>query len=140
MNKDHILFEIGKIHYRANKFLGVELEKHGITGISPSHGEIIGSLLMRGPLTMKDIAGIVGKDKSTVTSLVSKLIEKGYVKKNEDAEDKRVTIISLTGAGKALKPHYEEISSRLKSRAYGGFSEEERDRLYAYLIRLGKNL
>ncbi|MCU0849500.1 MAG: MarR family transcriptional regulator [Spirochaetes bacterium] len=140
MNKDHILFEIGRIHYRVNKFLGVELEKHGITGIAPSHGEIIGSLLMRGPLTMKEIAGIVGKDKSTVTSLVSKLIDRGYVKKSENADDKRITIISLTRAGKALKPHYEEISSKLKSWAYSGFSEEERDRLHAYLIRLGKNL
>ncbi|OHD66562.1 MAG: hypothetical protein A2176_02190 [Spirochaetes bacterium RBG_13_51_14] len=140
MNKNHILFQIGRIHYRVNKFLTEELKSHGITGIAPSHGEIIGSLLMRGQLKMKEIAEIVGKDKSTVTVLVDKLIAKGYVKKSKDIDDNRITFISLTATGKALKPHYKAISSKLKSWAYRGFTGEEREMLYKYLIRLGKNM
>ncbi len=140
MNRDHILFKIGRIQYKTNKILLQELRNYGVTGIFPSHGEIIGSLLLNGPLQMKDIARIIDKDKSTVTALTDKLIRLHYVVKHRDSDDNRVSIISLTEKGKALKPYYKEISKSLREQAYKGFSDDEKKLLCNMLEKLDSNL
>jgi len=139
MNKDNLLFLIGKIHYKVDKLLSSELHRHGMTGISPSHGEILGALIISGPLKMKDIAKIIGKDKSTVTALVNKLIDLGYVTKTGDYEDSRITIIELTAKGKSVKSNIAAISRDLRKKAYSKISDEERDTLYNLLMKIDGN-
>lgn len=140
MNKEFIFFQIGKIQYKVNKFLMKELSSHGMKGIYPSHAEILGSLLLHGPLQMNQIAEFVGKDKSTVTALVKKLILKGYVEKIRDYDDNRVSIISLTRKGKTLIPDYLKISQKLRETSNKGFNEDERELLYNLLVKLEGNL
>ncbi|MBE5981653.1 MAG: winged helix-turn-helix transcriptional regulator [Paenibacillaceae bacterium] len=62
---------------------------------------------------MKDLAGSIKKDKSTVTVLVEKLIRLVYVKKERAAGDNRITYHSLTQKGLDLKPMFENISKML---------------------------
>lgn len=140
MNRDYLLFKIGRISWKVDRFLAAELAANGIAGIAPSHGEIIGSLLMRGPLMMNELAAIIGKDKSTVTALIQKLINEGFVEKIKDQEDRRISRIALTGKGESLQPVYQRISKRLRERAYKGFTEEEKETLTAFLIKLNNNL
>lgn len=140
MNKDHILFIIGRINYKVNRFLIRELKKHHIKGIAPSHGEILGALLLRGRLQMKELAEIIDKDKSTITALVNKLMALGYVEKAKAADDSRISIISLTQKGKALKPAFFEVSETMRVKAYAGISESDKEKLYALLMKLSKSL
>ncbi len=74
MDTKFIIHLIGKIHDKSNKFLIKELKKHNIKGIVPSHGDILGALCLADQLKMKELAGQINKDKSTVTTLVNKLI------------------------------------------------------------------
>lgn len=140
MNRDLILFQIGRIQYKADRFLLAELRRHGIDGIAPSHGEIIGFLLLNGPMRMKEMAAIIDKDKSTLTALVDKLIGMGLVNKTRDTNDSRVSMLSLTEEGESLKQKYRAISGRLREQAYRGFSEDEKEALYGFLKRLNSNL
>jgi MarR family transcriptional regulator, organic hydroperoxide resistance regulator len=140
MNKDHILFIIGRINYKVNRFLIRELKKHHIKGIAPSHGEILGALLLRGRLQMKELAEIIDKDKSTITALVNKLMALGYVEKAKADDDNRISIISLTQKGKALKPSFFEVSETMRSKAYAGISESDKEKLFALLTKLNKSL
>lgn len=140
MSKDHILFLIGRINYKVGRLLVKELKRHNVTGIAPSHGEIIGALILSKQLTMKEIAGIIDKDKSTVTALVAKLIALGYIRKQKDAADNRVNVISLTQTGLALKPAFVAISRDLRSKAYGSISEEEKKTLYDLLMKVNHTL
>lgn len=140
MKNDRILFIIGRINYKVNRFLVKELKKLNLGEISPSHGEIIGSLLLRGSLQMKNIAEIIDKDKSTITSLINKLINLGYVDKKKDISDNRISIISLTAKGKALKPLFMEISEKLETKAFQGVSEQEREILNILLAKLNKSM
>lgn len=140
MNKDHILFLIGRINYKVGRRLVMALKRHNVTGIAPSHGEIIGALILAKQLTMKEIAGIIDKDKSTVTALVTKLVALGYIHKQTDATDSRVSVISLTPAGQALKPAFMAISRELRKKAYGSISEEEKRTLYDLLMKVNNTL
>jgi MarR family transcriptional regulator, organic hydroperoxide resistance regulator len=140
MKNDHILFTIGRINYKVNRFLVKELKKQNLGEISPSHGEIIGSLLLRGSLQMKEIAEIIDKDKSTITSLVNKLISLDYVEKKKDVTDNRISNVSLTAKGKALKPIFVEISEKLETKAFQGISEQEREILNILLAKLNNSM
>jgi DNA-binding MarR family transcriptional regulator len=140
MNKDHIIFLIGRIQYKANKFLSQELKDHHMDSLAPSHGEILGSLMYRGPLPMTEIAKIIDKDKSTITALVNKLIKMGYVEKMKHHGDNRVTLIALTRKGAAFKPAFRLIAQKLRTLSYKGVSDNERETLIKLLTKINENL
>jgi DNA-binding MarR family transcriptional regulator len=140
MKKDHIIFLIGRIQYKANRFLSREMKAHCIKGLAPSHGEILGSLMARGPLPMSDIGRIIDKDKSTITALVNKLIKLGYVEKRSDPADSRISIIALTRKGMTLKPNFHQIAQKLRAHSYKGVSDDERETLANLLNKLNVNL
>jgi DNA-binding MarR family transcriptional regulator len=140
MKKDHIIFLIGRIQYKANRFLTHELKAHHIKGLAPSHGEILGSLMLRGPLPMSEIARIIDKDKSTITALVNKLLKLGYVEKKSHLTDNRISLIALTRKGTALKTDFQLIAKKLRAQSYIGISDDEREMLVHLLKKLNNNI
>ncbi|WP_319580199.1 MarR family transcriptional regulator [uncultured Methanospirillum sp.] len=106
----------------ANRFIIGELEIRGISGIAPSHGDIFYLLFHHDRLPMQEIASKIHRTKPTVTILVKKLVELGYVEREKSQEDSRVAYISLTEEGRKLRPIFEEISGLLNDKVYGGFS------------------
>jgi MarR family transcriptional regulator, organic hydroperoxide resistance regulator len=139
MNRDLVLFSIGRVNERANRFLEGELKKNGLGDLGVSHAEIIGVLLMQGKVQMKDLVALIGKDKSTITALVKKLARLGLIKKVPDPEDNRVTHILLSEKGRKLEGVIMAISKRLRVRAYRGLSEKDKERLAEVLERIGNN-
>ena len=135
-----IIHLIGKIRDRANQFLLKELAEHKIMGIAPSHGDIMGALYLHGELPMKKIAEMIGRDKSTVTTLVNKLIQLGYVEKKTDPDDSRVNIISLTDMGRMMEQDFWDISQALREKAYHGLSAEEKETLMQLLTKIHGNM
>lgn len=121
---------------RANQFLIRELEKNGVQGIVPSHGDILVILLREKQCTMQELAKRIHKTKPTVTILVQKLVAFGYVTKTKNPDDNRVTFVTLTPKGEALEPVFWEISSHLNEIVYGGFSPEESTQLETMLTTI----
>jgi len=89
---------------------------------------------------MKEIADIIDKDKSTITSLINKLIALDYVEKKKDMADNRISIISLTAKGKDLKSLFMEISEKLIAKAFQDISEQEREILNILLVKLNNSM
>jgi|WetSurMetagenome_2_1015567.scaffolds.fasta_scaffold07433_3 MarR family transcriptional regulator, organic hydroperoxide resistance regulator len=140
MKKEQIIFLISRVRYKANKFLVREMKAHNINGLAVSHGEILGTLMYRGPSTMTEVARIIGKDKSTITALISKLIRMEYVEKRKRGADNRFTQIALTPKGEALKPAFFSIAGKLRTLSYKGITNDERDHLVRLLTTLHENL
>lgn len=130
---------ISKVRENANKFITDEMDKWGVKGLAPSHGDILSALLKHERLTMKELADKIGRDKSTVTVLVDKLIKQGYVEKTRDIEDNRVVFVSLTEKGRELKPMFDAISKDLISTVYKGISENEKEELIETLTKIKNN-
>ncbi|HYE81944.1 MAG TPA: MarR family transcriptional regulator [Clostridia bacterium] len=131
---------ISKIREKSNRFIVSEMLKHGVGGIVTSHGDIIYALFNNPRLTMAEIARRIGKDKSTVTALVGKLVRLGYVAKERDTEDTRIIYVTLTHMGNGLKPMFEEISTKLLDVFYSGISEKEKEELIRILNKIYNNL
>ena len=85
---------------------------------------------------MQQLAHLVGRDKSTVTVLVNKLVNLGYVDKKPDAQDARVYNLSVTQKGRELRPVFEEISSHLLDKVYSEFNPEEKESIWTLLQRI----
>lgn len=106
----------------ANRFIIRELESRAIFGIVPSHGDILYLLFHTDKLQMQEIARKIHRTKPTVTILIQKLVELGYVSREKSHEDNRITYISLTDKGSKLGPIFDEISEKLKEKVYGDFT------------------
>ena len=131
---------ISRIRENANKFICQELEKNGITGIVPSHGDIMAVLFKSHKCTMKELAANIRRTKATLTVLVDKLEKIGYVKREKSSQDSRVTYITMTKKGLDLKPVFEDISQKLNNLVFTDVSEKEGETLHKILEKINKNL
>ena len=139
MDQDTISL-ISRIRENANKFICKELETSGITGIVPSHGDIMAVLFKSHKCTMKELAANIRRTKATLTVLVDKLEKIGYVKREKSSQDSRVTYITLTKKGLDLKPVFEDISKKLNNLVFTNISEKEGETLHKILEKINKNL
>ena len=74
------------------------------------HISIIAILSIYKVLSMKEVSEKISKDKSTVTTLVNKLVKLGYVKKSISLEDKRVIFLSLEKKADEITEIISEVS------------------------------
>ena len=131
---------ISKIREKVNRLIEAEMTRNGLEGIVTSHGDIIYALFYQQRMTMAEIASKIGRDKSTVTALVDKLVKFGYVVKERDVQDTRVIYVSLTDMGQELKPTFEAISDKVLGTFYSGVSETEKTELADILDKIDRNL
>ncbi len=71
-------------------------------GISISQCHILDVLAEEGDLTMQQLAKRMFKSVSTMTRVVAQLVRRGYVKRHQDPEDRRIVHVSITPQGKAI--------------------------------------
>ncbi|OGB88954.1 MAG: hypothetical protein A3G35_17135 [candidate division NC10 bacterium RIFCSPLOWO2_12_FULL_66_18] len=71
-------------------------------GVSISQCHILDVLAEEGDLTMQQLAKRMFKSVSTMTRVVSQLVRRGYVKRHQDPEDRRIVHVSITPQGKAI--------------------------------------
>ena len=71
-------------------------------GISISQSHILDVLAEEGDLAMQQLARRMYKSVSTMTRVVGQLVRREYVKRRQDAEDRRVVRVSITPQGKAI--------------------------------------
>ncbi len=130
---------MSRIREKANKLIVHELKTHGIEGIVPSHGEILFHLYAGKTYTMKELAERIHRTKPTVTVLIDKLVDYGYVSKEKSSEDSRVTFITLTEKGLQLEPIFSMIGDKLNSIIYSGLTEQEAIILEKMLATINQN-
>lgn len=140
MKDKYIVYFISRTKKKMMDFIEKKLDEQSITDLIPSHGNILTALYQNdGKLTMKEIAKRIGKDKSTVTPLVKKLLNLGYIEKRKCEKDKRITYINLTDKGREIESKYKNISKEVYEIAYKGFSQEEKEIFLSLLKKMNTN-
>ena len=136
----YIVHFISKTKNNMIKFIENKLVDNSIDELIPSHGNILTALYEADEaLTMKDIAKKIGKDKSTVTVLINKLISLGYVEKSKSKEDKRFNYIKLTNKAHSIECKYNNVCEAVKETAYNGFTEKEKEEFFRLLKKINDN-
>lgn len=98
-------------------------------------GRIIAMLKLRDGLSTKDLATVLGIRVSSLNETLAKMEKAGLVERKPSEADKRVMLIYLTDAGRAVEfPDEGEVD------LLAGFSDEEVEALAGYLERIVANL
>ena len=84
-------------------------------------------LFVHEDVTMHELAQAIGREPSTVTCLVRKLANAGYVQTAKHSGDRRITYASLTERGRRLRGVFDEISAELVATQMAGISPADFD-------------
>ena len=82
---------------------------------------------MRRRLNMRDLSVKLGLAMSTLTGIVDKLVEKGYVKRHRCAQDRRVVYAELTEEGNKIFARRKSANTSISEGILSALSEEEQD-------------
>lgn len=89
-------------------------------------------------MSVKDLGEYLYLDSGTLTPVLKKLEQKGYVTRARDVQDERVLNVTITEAGEALKEQAVEIPGKIGSCVC--ISPEEAMKLYEILQKILKSI
>lgn len=100
--------------YAASKDI-VKQYKPLLDEIDLTYTQYIAMLVLweHGAVSVKDLGGYLQLDSGTLTPLLKRLEQKGYVKRSRSIADERALSLSLTKAGDALKEKALSIPGRI---------------------------
>lgn len=113
LNRAETGYLLNKAARRWNAVFVALLREHAITDIKPSFGAVMVPLYEEDGLRLGEVAARAGLCKQTVTSLVRRIEDIGYVERRADARDGRATRLHLTAKARAVEPAVESVLDHL---------------------------
>ena len=108
--------------------------------INSAQGRIMFALWQGDGISISELVKKTQLKKSTLTSMLDRLENMGYVKRQRCKKDRRKILIKRTNKDKNLENKYVELSQEITKLFYKGFSKAEVDRFEKYLERILDNL
>jgi DNA-binding MarR family transcriptional regulator len=105
-------------------------------GLTPRVYEVLKAVAAAGGLSQIEIMAATGIDRSSVASLVAKLVGMRLVSRRKRASDNRAYAVHITSDGEAVLRRNLTIADRVDADLLSPFSRKERDGL----LRLLKTL
>lgn len=110
------------------------------TGLYAGQEVLMLQLWERGEQRQADLIKALGLDPSTVTRMVQRLEQSGFVTRRPSPFDRRTVMVSATRAGHALRGRVEQAWSMLEVLTTEGLSDQDRGALRLILRRIEENL
>ncbi len=137
------LHMIGSMFYELiNRFEGVNNKKHLYKGINDITVIEIKTILVIGgeeAKSMSHIAKKLGVSSGTATVTIDRLIEKSFVERIRDVEDRRQVFIKLSDKGNEVCSYINNLKHKLAENFFGLLSKEERALFLSVLSKLNSN-
>ncbi|MGC5013786.1 MarR family winged helix-turn-helix transcriptional regulator [Streptosporangium sp. DT93] len=106
----------------------------------PGQERVLGALEEHGPRSQNALARIVGVDVSTMTKTLQRLERSGFVSRSPCPGNRRISMVEITPAGRALLPEVERVMAELHQRMTRGLSDEQVGQLSSLLKTVKDNL
>ncbi len=133
-------FIISKIHQLSGRIFSRKLKDYNINDINPAQGRILFALWQKDNIPIQELAKKTALGKSTLTRMLDKLEETGFLLRVFPNDDRRKILIQLTEENKKMKIAYEQVSVEMTKLYYKGFQDSEIDEFEKYLERIFNNL
>lgn len=131
---DFLLAQVSRLHRQRAYEL---LDKLGLYRGQPP---VLFALWEQDGLTHGELAGQLGITPATMTKMIQRMEKAGFVKRQPDASDQRVSRVYLTETGRAVRADLEATRQQMELESFSGFNDEERAVLRGFLLRLRANL
>jgi DNA-binding MarR family transcriptional regulator len=106
--------------------LARRLRQRADTGATPSMLSALSSIERLGPLTIGEVAAVERVAPPTMTAIVSRLEAAGLVAREADPEDRRVSRVNLSRAGRALMERSRSLKTAYLARKLRTMDERDR--------------
>jgi DNA-binding MarR family transcriptional regulator len=90
--------------------------------------------------TQTELADEICVQPATITRMIDRLAKEGLVERRSDEEDRRVSRVYLTEAGRALQRPVENIWHELEQESFANLSLDEKVLLRRLLLQVRENL
>lgn len=135
-----IIENFNSLFYIYNKMINTNCKIEGYDDLSVNNYQYIIAIYDAKQITTTKLSNILGLKKASVTQMVQILIEKDYVKKSQNANDKRSSIIELTEKGNMLMKSEETIYDYIIERINKALTEEELNMFEGLLDKVVKGV
>jgi len=132
-------FLISKIHRLSGRVFARMLKEYEIE-INPAQGRILFVLWREDGIPIRELAKRTSLGKSTLTSMLDRLEEAGYVVRERSEIDRRVILVRRTNKDRAAQATYERVSKAMTEVYYSGLAEAAIDAFERTLERILDNL
>jgi len=132
-------FLMAKIRQVSGRVFERTLKEYNIE-INSAQGRIMFALWQADGISINELAKKTQLKKSTLTSMLDRLENMGYVRRQRSKKDRRIILIKRTNKDKNLESRYVELSQEITKLFYKGFSKNEIDRFENDLAKILDNL
>ncbi len=91
-------------------------------------------------ITQSDLANRLEVTQATLTNLLNRMEEAGFIIRRRDPRDTRKSRVFLSEKGKSISEQTLRLAEELDSEAFAGFSAEEFEKMKEYFERIHANL
>ncbi|MEU1404989.1 MarR family winged helix-turn-helix transcriptional regulator [Streptomyces sp. NPDC005728] len=110
------------------------------TGLYPGQELLMMQLWGQGEQRQADLIKTLGLDPSTVTKMLQRLEQSGFVTRSPSPHDRRAVVVNTTRAGQALRDRVLRAWRDLETVTAAGFTDEEYAQAMRVLTRIEANL
>lgn len=141
MDKE-IGLELRRLNNLTKRYLDNHTNKKIIDSITGTNGWIIGYLADRDgqDVFQRDLERQFGITRSTASKVINLMVQKGLVQRESVPQDARLKKLVLTPKAREVSAMMVEDRNAIESKLTQGFSAEEIDVLYSYLLRMKQNM
>ena len=129
---------VNRLGFALRKELTTRFQAAGLSATAEDWGTLL--ILSQGAQTPSQLSDASLRDRTTVTRLVDRLVRKGWVERQPDAEDRRRLLLSLTGEGQAAMAEMRAIVGPLMAETGKGISAQEQQIAVSVMQRMLANL
>ncbi|HYX64399.1 MAG TPA: MarR family transcriptional regulator [Burkholderiales bacterium] len=133
----HLFFWLTQVMGARDRRLNAELKAFDLR---VPEWRALAAIYSRRACTMSELAELASIDRTTLTRTIDRMQESGWLGRNADGEDMRVTRLALTAAGERLFARVWPTVERLNDAALAGLSAAAVERLRATLAQMKANL
>ena len=128
--RDNIVFLLAKAHQRAQGALKMQLQPFGLTTMQCLFLE---ALWEEEGLSVGEIGRRITLDTATLAGILDRLVTAGWVRRETDKQDGRVTRVFLTNKARSVKEEMASAIERTNDTLQQGFAVEEKLLLKRFL-------
>ncbi len=109
-------------------------------GLSAAQWRLLGQLLREGPSTQTALATLLGVEPISVSRLIDRMEQGGWLHREPHPEDRRARIVVASDKARQIAPEAKEAVEAVYDEALAGLGDDERRVFHAALLKITENL
>jgi DNA-binding MarR family transcriptional regulator len=117
-------FIVSQIKQIQGRIFDKLLKKYGIDSFNGPQGRILYVLWQQDNLPISELGSRTSLAKTSLTTMLDRMEERGYIQRNNAPNDRRQILITLTDEARSLNSKYDKVTDQMNQIFYEGFSDE----------------